>query len=386
MLCTTFADVFKLSWTIRMNNLTRERSLRMRGAAIFLIFLHNLLHLLNYVKENEFAYLPIRAEKMLASFSSLSSSIVGDFFSYLGWYGVPVFIFFSGYGLVMKHEQTVSEKGFGKQPRSLRIVPYLWRNFLKLFVLMAPCYLIYVLGTGQTLFSILTMSQLTMTINLLFPQMISPGVYWYFGLTLQLYIIYLAFFHFRSKRFLMIAALLMMALGVVFEFFFDKTTNIDLRHNSPVWLPVFLAGVWYAREKSIPGLALVKKHWGKALLLLIVLWVWSAVNAYLWTASPLLVLPIFAIICICCCEIPVASGRWAHAASNIFSRCLTYLGSISAGLFVCHPIIRELALKGYHSGYNIVIVTLAYAIVCICVAHIYNYCYKKAMRFLLPKR
>lgn len=369
-----------------MDNLTRERSLRMRGAAIFMIFLHNLLHLLDYAKENEFAFTPIRAEHMLSSFISLSSSIVGDFFSYFGWYGVPVFMFFSGYGLVMKHEQANREKGFGKQHKSLRVVPYLWRNFLKLFVLMAPCYLIYVLGTGQPIFSKLAIGQLTMTANLFCPRMIAPGVYWYFGLTLQFYVLYLVFFRFRSKRFLMIAALLMLVLGVVFEFFVDKTSNVDLRHNSPVWLPVFLAGVWYAREETIPGLAFVKKHWGKALLLLIVLWVWSSVNAYLWTASPLLVLPIFGIICIYCCEIPAASGRRVHAISGLFSRCITYLGSISASLFVCHPIIRELALKVYHLGYNQMMVILVYVIVCISVAAIYDYCYKKAMRFLMPKR
>ena len=41
-----------------MNNLTRERSLRMRGAAIFMIYIHNLLHMVEQVKENEFFFSP----------------------------------------------------------------------------------------------------------------------------------------------------------------------------------------------------------------------------------------------------------------------------------------------------------------------------------------
>lgn len=367
-----------------MNNLTRERSLRMRGAAIFMIYIHNLLHMVEQVKENEFFFSSYRAEGILNSFSSFSSSFIADFFSYFGWYGVPVFMFLSGYGLVLKHESNYVEGDSRKQERQLKIVPYLWNNFLKLFVLMAPCYFIYLLGTSEPFFSKMTLAQFTMTSNLYRPRMINPGVFWYFGLTLQFYVIYLLFYRFRSKAILFLAVFFMMIISVAVEFMADDKTNENLRHNSPMWLPVFLVGVWYARQKSVQGLAFIRKHWVISLFLFAILWFWSTVNAWMWVFSPLLVLLIFGIICIPLCERTGNSGFCNHL-SALLSRFLTYLGGISAGLFVCHPLIRVLALKAYGLGYNLLVVTLAYAVLCVFVSALYNNWYKRVMHKLLPK-
>ena len=170
----------------------------MRGAAIFMIYIHNLLHMVGRVNENEFFFSPNRAEGILNSFFSFSSSVIPDFFSYFGWYGVPVFMFLSGYGLVLKHEHVFTKGDSTKRERPLKILPYLWKNFLKLFVLMAPCYFIYLIGSSEPFFCKMTLAQFTMTSNLYRPRMITPGVFWYFGLTLQFYVFYLLFYRFRS--------------------------------------------------------------------------------------------------------------------------------------------------------------------------------------------
>lgn len=369
-----------------MNNLTRERSLRLRGAAIFIIYIHNLLHMVARVKENEFFFSPVRAERMVDALSSFSHSFLADFFSYFGWYGVPVFMFLSGYGLVMKHESSSPAcDPAERQGKSLQAVPFLWKNFLKLFVLMAPCYFIYILGTGLPFFSKMTLAQFAMMSNLYRPSMITPGVYWYFGLTLQFYLIYLLLYRFRGKAFLMAAAVAMMAASVGVEFFADVRTNEYLRHNSPLWLPVFMAGICYARLKAVPGYVLIRKYWLYVMVLITVLWLWSTVSAWLWVLSPLLVLPIFGFVCIPCCE--VAGGRgWLTRLSVSFSLILRYLGSISAGLFVCHPVVRVLALKAIDMGYGLLMVTLDYTVVCVIVAAAYNYCYKRVMQKLLSSR
>ena len=369
-----------------MNNLTRERSLRMRGAAIFMIYIHNLLHMVVSVRENEFFFLPMRAERILDSFLSFSSSFIADFFSYFGWYGVPVFMFLSGYGLVMKYEREFTDGNTGRQVHLLQTFPYLWRNFLKLFILMAPCYLIYLLGTSLPVFSKMSLAQFTMTSNLYKPSLISPGVYWYFGLTLQFYIIYLLYHRFRSETFLWVTAFLMLAVSLAVALFSDVRTNEYLRHNSPVWLPVFLVGMWYARRKTVPGLGFISKHRLATFLLLSILWLWSTVNVWLWVFSPLLVLPLFGLICIPLCERVGKPGSLTSRLSASFSRCLTYLGGISAGLFVCHPVIRVLALKAYDLGCNLLIVTLVYAVLSVLVAAVYNLCYKRVMKKLLPKQ
>lgn len=367
-----------------MNNLTRERSLRMRGAAIFMIYIHNFLHKVGRVKENEFSFTLNRAEEILNSFFSFSSSFIADFFSYFGWYGVSVFMFFSGYGLVLKHESAFMEGDSRKQEKQLRIVPYLWNNFLKLFVLMTPSYFIYLLVTSHPFFSKMTLAQFTMTSNLYCPIMITPGVFWYFGLTLQFYVFYLLFYRFRSKAFLLATIVFMMIISVVVEFMTDYKIEGYLRHNSPMWLPVFLLGVWYARQKSVQGLAFIRKHWMISLFLFAILWFWSAVNAWMWVFSPLLILFILGIICIPLCERTGNSGFCGHL-SVLLSRCLTFFGGISAGIFVCNPIIRVFAVKAYRMGYSLLIVTLVYAVVCVLVAMVYNNWYKRVMRILFPK-
>lgn len=366
-----------------MDNLTRERSLRMRGAAILMIVLHNFLHMTVHVKENEFFFSSIKTDMLLDSFSSFSSPFIRIFFSYFGWYGVPVFMFLSGYGLVMKHERDSSGGNSSKQGSRLQVVPYLWKNFLKLFVLLAPCFLIYILISKQPVFSDLSVAQFTMIINLYRPRMIVPGVYWYFGLTLQFYILYLFFYRFRSKAFLITVIFLMMAAGMAVELLADDNTNAILRHNSPLWLPVFLVGVWYARQKTVPGLAFFRKHWGLVLMAFTILWVWSTVSPWLWTFSPLFVLPIFGLIGIHFCEGIGLSGFWRYL-SSFFSRCFSYLGEISAALFVCHPLVRTLPIREY-MGDSFFIVTLTYFIICVLVAAVYNKCYKMVMNKLLSR-
>lgn len=366
-----------------MDNLTRERSLRMRGAAIFMIVLHNFLHMTVQVKENEFYFSSIKTDMLLDSLSSFSSPLIRIFFSYFGWYGVPVFMFLSGYGLVMKHERNSSGGNLSKQRSRLQVVPYLWKNFLKLFVLLAPCFLIYILISRQSVFCNLSIAQFTMTINLYRPRMIVPGVYWYFGLTLQFYILYLLFYRFRSKTFLIAVTFLMMAASVAVELFADDKTNAILRHNSPLWLPVFLVGVLYARQKTVLGLAFLSKHWGVALMAFTIIWVWSTINPWLWAFSPLFVLPIFGFIGVHFCEGKGLSGFWRHL-SSFFSRCFAYLGEISAALFVCHPLVRMLPFREF-MGDRFFLVTLTYAVVCVLVAIVYNKCYKIVMHKLLPR-
>lgn len=97
---------------MNLNNiLGKENSQILRGLAIMSIMLHNFLHnrSLGFTRENEMSYLSVKADAFFKVISSEGLSIY-ELFSYLGWVGVAVFVFLSGYG-VMKSPppQTVSE-------------------------------------------------------------------------------------------------------------------------------------------------------------------------------------------------------------------------------------------------------------------------------------
>lgn len=81
-----------------MDILTKENSKILRGLAITAIVLHNFLHidLFGLSSENEMSF---SVEKFMAFFSSLDDGLlVAQIFSFLGWVGVPVFVFLTGYG------------------------------------------------------------------------------------------------------------------------------------------------------------------------------------------------------------------------------------------------------------------------------------------------
>ena len=165
----------------------RDKTTVWRGLAILGIMIHNLLvGNFGFLSCNEMTYKP---EKAMAFWDALvhpSLSIVGDSFAFLGWLGVPVFVFLSGFGLERKYSsiQTVAPKKF------------LQYNYRKLIVLLLPavlCYIVFFVASHNwtsVISSILSLSLLGNIWHLILP--LDPSIYWYFGLTWELYIFFLS--------------------------------------------------------------------------------------------------------------------------------------------------------------------------------------------------
>lgn len=85
---------------IERDLLTKENSLILRGLAIMAIMLHNFLHnpMLGFTQENEMSF---SGEHVKHFFSTLDKKWFDpyDWFSFLGWTGVVVFIFLTGFGV-----------------------------------------------------------------------------------------------------------------------------------------------------------------------------------------------------------------------------------------------------------------------------------------------
>ena len=163
----------------------------LRGIAILGIMLHNYCHFLGFaVKENEYTFTATKPMQLLGRLMHADQYLFVHVLSFFGHYGVPVFLFISGFGLVCKYEQ--------RTPQPVRALPFVGYHYLKLLRLMFLGYIAFAVVSylhphgyhGYTVGRVA--AQLLMYINLL-PDpdhIIKPGPYWFFGLMLQLYIVY----------------------------------------------------------------------------------------------------------------------------------------------------------------------------------------------------
>jgi peptidoglycan/LPS O-acetylase OafA/YrhL len=335
--------------------LSRTESSALRGIAILGIILHNYCHFLGFaVKENEYKFDAGRPLQFLDKLFSLDSDLFIHFFSFLGHYGVPIFLFISGYGLVKKYETHPQPlpKGGEILHSSLFTLHFLKKHFLKLFRLMIIGYLLFIgvyllrHSDGAQVYSwdhVLT--QLTMTINFLYfdpDHIIKPGPYWFFGLMLQLYALYILVIHrWRSKWLLLALALGSVVLEACFAGSQDWLNYV--RYNFIGGLLPFCMGVWMARKEPLSNSPegegnkkppLGEVWWGLISALFVL---FGSLSFWTW-----LLVPVF-----------VVTGAIATVKlisnSSLFTlhSSLSWFGSISAMLFVMHPVMRELIIGHY---------------------------------------
>ena len=353
--------------------LSRTESSALRGIAILGIILHNYCHFLGFaVKENEYKFDAGRPMQFLDKLFSLDSDLFIHFFSFLGHYGVPIFLFISGYGLVKKYEAQPQPlpKGGEILHSSLFTLHFIKKHFLKLFRLMIIGYLLFIgvylqrhSDWAQVYSWDRVLTQLTMTINFLYfdpDHIIKPGPYWFFGLMLQLYALYILVVHRWRSNWLLLA----LALGsVVLEACFAGSQDWlnYVRYNFIGGLLPFCMGVWMAR-KEIPirptpnppyregAITPVPKDSTSLSLGMLLGWVvisalfvlFGSLNYWTWLFVPAFI----AIGAIATVKLLIACKGFLSPLSSLASP-LSWLGSISAMLFVMHPVMRELIIGHY---------------------------------------
>lgn len=303
-------------------SISRDCGFLMRGMAIVMIALHNFCHLIpTVVPENEFRFFVGRIMRFQMPRDTFTAQFF-DVLSFLGWYGVPVFMFLTGYGLVMKYEH-------GKAPLSAG--RFVANNYLKLFFLMLPsvaafiiCSLAITLPYGKFGFHGLLdyTCQLTMLPDIVYPLWHpNPGIFWYFGLTMEFYIIYAFFIH--GKRSWWMWALVALSLAL------QLTTNPTgikmewIRHNATGWMAVLAFGIIYGRNTSI-------NRWiAFATVAIALLLIWpSMLDSSSWHFSILACVVIAIAVAKISMLIPGWRGFWIC------------IGRLSPIIFAAHPVAR----------------------------------------------
>lgn len=307
-----------------MKELSKDECIALRSLAILCIVIHNFAHWLpGAVHENEFAF---SLQNSLQFYHSLlSSNIIIQLFSFWGHLGVPIFVFLSAYGLSVKYEGT----------SIIQSKEFLFTHYKKLFFPLLFGTMAYIivmfLKEGDISFSIYRfITQCTMTLNLIFPyeQNITPGPYWYFGMTMQLYAVYLFVVHRRPMSWLVILTLASIILtGGLYH---QHKVLIWIKYNAIGWLLPFCMGIVAARHTTLKYIFPNKRSKWLVSSIMAILHFAFGFNYYLWLFIPAItVILAISIIKI----IPV----------SIWNNIQT-IGKNSLFLFVIHPIIRGILL------------------------------------------
>ena len=307
--------------------LTKAECSAMRGIAILAIMLHNYCHFNGkIVQENEYQFLDFNNARLWQVLSNPTELLPVHLLSFFGHYGVPVFLFLSGFGLVKKYETSST-----CQANSARFLRY---HYLKLFRMLIVGFSIFLVVDAVTPGRFAfhwqnVIAQLLMYINIL-PEpekIIWPGIYWFFGLMLQLYIVYRLLFCRRSSWVVVGLIVVCWLLQVFCEP--DGEVLNRLRYNCiggmlPFGLGIMAGRVPLWHETFLPH----KIGWLVVFILasLLVFVMGFSFHSWLW-------IPVF--IVIGCVAVVKAMPEWLLKG-------FVWFGGISAAMFVAHPIVRKL--------------------------------------------
>ena len=332
--------------------LSIAESKALRGIAILGIILHNYCHFLGFaVKENEYTFDAEKPMMMLDRLCSLNHYLFVHILSFFGHYGVPVFLFISGFGLVMKYE-------YKNKDKETRILPFVWYNYAKLLRLMFLGYIAFAVVSyldphGYHGYPVgRVVAQLFMYINIL-PDpdhIIKPGPYWYFGLTMQLYIVYRLLLYRRKSAYTIALIAVCWILQTVFspEMYGSWDSLNRIRYNFIGGMLPFGMGMLYARH----GRLLPKGAYAALAVVSAAVVFWGSFNFHSWLWVP-------AFIVIGAVSTFKLLPEWA------LKPCM-WTGVISSSLFVVHPVLREIIIPMSRRGqvFTGIVVYLVASVLC----------------------
>ena len=335
--------------------LSRSECSAMRGIAIMAIMLHNYCHFIGrIVKENEYQYLERNNERLWHVLSNPDELLPVHLLSYFGHYGVPVFLFLSGFGLVLKYEGKCSDDA--SAPRFLRY------HYLKLLRMLIVGFTLFLMVDAVTPGRFAfhwdnVLAQLLMYINVL-PEpdkIIWPGIYWFFGLMIELYIVYRLLLWRRSSW---IVAGLVVVCWLLQAYCYPEGETLNrLRYNFIGGMLPFGAGILFARYASQWGFWPVSRWlWGVLAVVSVGLTLLMSFSFQSWLWIPLVII--------------IGTMAWVKLMPACVQKLFVWLGAISAAMFVAHPIARKLFItvawrQDIYDGlmlYLIVAIALSWAV------------------------
>ncbi len=321
-------------------DVSQDQSHNIKGFAILLIMIHNLVGLMLGIGCNEMLFSEENCNIFLANV--FTQDAFWYIISYAGWIGVQVFFFLSGYGLTKKYGNKTNKIDYGR---------YIKTHLFKLWKLLIPVYILYFLLTyyvfkeGWESHNIKSaFAQLSFTINFLNygenDFYLHPGVYWFFGAILQLYLFFLLIRK-LSNKWLFVLCLSFLLIHYFIIYFVNDDMMKWVRHNFIGWGVPFILGILAARTNI-----LIPKR----------------LNYLICPCS-------FLILCACLTTkaiapfVEVFTIIFLVSFSNLYTaKWSQFLGIISPSIFVIHPLIRMLYFNLFCTSNYPLFMTVIYVI------------------------
>lgn len=179
-------------------------------------------------------------------------------------------------------------------------------------------------------------AQLTMTINF-FPEPdhhIWPGPYWFFGLMMQLYIIYRFILYRRHWGYAVLLVVLCWALqALCFDAPEGDTLN-RIRYNAIGGILPFSMGILLARHESKVSSTRYKVGFSAIASALLIFLFSTSFQLWLWVPALVVILHVSLV----------------KILPSLCVKAFDWLGILSAALFVAHPIARKLFIPISRQG------------------------------------
>ena len=332
--------------------LTRTECTAMRGIAILAIMLHNYCHYVKgIVKENEYQFFDKRIDGLWEALTSPDEFLPMHLLSFFGHYGVPVFLFLSGYGLVRKYEKESRGQGHdsGENRATSPLSPFsfLRYHYLKLLRMLIVGFVLFIMVDAVTPGRFPfhwdnVIAQLLMYINVL-PEpdkIIWPGIYWFFGLMMQLYIVYRLLLYRRSSWYVVALIAVCWLLQVFCDP--DGDTINRLRYNFIGGMLPFGLGICFGRslgsevgsqESGVSRILLGQTLPSKVIYCLLtpvscLLIIAMSFSFHSWLWIPVVII--------------IGTIAFVKALPAFILKFFVFFGTYSAAIFVAHPIARKL--------------------------------------------
>jgi peptidoglycan/LPS O-acetylase OafA/YrhL len=306
----------------------RADTLRFKGLGILLIVLHNFFHLVRELpRENEFEFSQAYADAFWRMLIDSPGDGVRILSSFVGHFGVQVFIFLSAYGLTRKFMAGPQSLGAFMASRYRKIYPVfamaagLW--LLKIAVFSGPGAAAERLFSKDLLFVVLGVS------NVIPGQALRPvGPWWFISFIFQFYAVY-PLLYFYSQKFGGKGLLWLGAGGIVVMAAFNDAIRgaygVNLYYTFVAHLPELCLGVHLAQRReaiAYPGAILAGAG---------IVFVLGCVYPGWWYLNPISALVLLIGL----------DAFLKRVVPDLLIKVLMFYGTISLPLFLVNAYLRE---------------------------------------------
>ena len=305
--------------------LSREDSVIYKGIGILLIVLHNYSHwVVPKVGENEFDFSRKRIENLLYALSEQPLELIHLTFSFLGHFGVQLFIFLSAYGLTVAYgNRTVKWPTFVAK-RLARLYPI----FIVSIGLHALMTAWWASGGWVPWYLKMYALKLSMLSNLLPGQALTVnGPWWFFSFIVQFYLV----FHLLNRvalRFgwkgLLVVSVSGWAVTVLINPYLARY-DLNLLYTVIGRLPELCLGMYLARVGAV-------KLGRVFVVALLIIWLGGNWFEPIWHLQSISSLILILMVCQFVTNSIRRTGRTFHS--------LYFIGVISFPLFALHGVLR----------------------------------------------